>query len=167
MIVVLAGVSGVGKTTVGTILATRLGWEFLDADDLHSPSSIEKMRSEKPLTDEDRLEWLADVREVISDFIEKDENAVIACSALRRSYRKMISVDNRVLIFILSVDIETVRRRIESRPEHFMPVGLLESQFETLEIGNGERVIDASSELGETVDAIEAELARRTGSEEL
>ncbi len=167
MIVVLAGVSGAGKTTVGTILATRLGWEFLDADDLQSASNIEKMRSGKPLTDKDRLEWLADVRRVIVEFIEKDEHAVIACSALRQSYREMISVDKCVLIFILSADISTVRRRIESRSEHFMPLGLLESQFETLEIGNGERVIDASSELGETVDAIEAELARRTGNKEL
>ncbi|MBA3770781.1 MAG: AAA family ATPase [Blastocatellia bacterium] len=167
MIVVLAGVSAVGKTTVGKILAERLGWEFLDADDLHPPSNIEKMRFGKPLTDEDRLEWLADVRRVIAEFTEKDEHAVIACSALRQSYREMISVGKRVLIFILSADIETVRQRIESRPEHFMPVGLLESQFETLEIGNGERVIDASSELGETVDAIEAELARRTGNKEL
>ena len=167
MIVVLAGVSGVGKTTVGKILAQRLGWEFLDADDLHSQSNIEKMRSGKPLTDEDRLEWLATVRQVIAEFIEKDEPAVIACSALRRSYRKMISVDKRVLIFILSADIETVRRRIEARSEHFMPVGLLESQFETLEIGSSERVIDASPELGEKVVAIEAELARRTGNKEL
>ena len=167
MIVVLAGVSGVGKTTVGKILAQRLGWEFLDADDLHSASNIEKMRSGKPLTDEDRLEWLAAVRQVIAEFIEKDEHALIACSALRRSYRKMISVDKRVLIFILSADIETVRRRIESRSEHFMPVGLLESQFETLEIGSSERVIDASPELGEKVVAIEAELARRTGNKEL
>ena len=167
MIVVLAGVSGVGKTTVGKILAERLGWEFLDADDLHSASNIEKMRSGKPLTDEDRIEWLADVRQVIAEFIENDEHAVIACSALRRSYRKMISVDKRVLIFILSADIETVRRRIESRSEHFMPVGLLESQFETLETGSAERVIDASRELGKTVDAIEADLARRKGNKEL
>jgi len=167
MIVVLAGVSGVGKTTVGKILAARLSWKFLDADDLHPPSNIEKMRSGKPLTDEDRLDWLADVRRVIAEFIRKDEHAVIACSALRPLYREMISGGKRVLIFILSADIETLRRRIESRPEHFMPVGLLESQFETLEIGNGERVIDASSELGETVDAIEAELARRTGNKEL
>jgi len=167
MIVVLAGVSGVGKTTVGKILAERLGWEFLDADDLHSASNIEKMRSGKPLTDEDRIEWLADVRQVIAEFIENDEHAVIACSALRQSYREMISVDKRVLIFILSADIETVRRRIESRSKHFMPVGLLESQFETLEIGSSERVIDASPELGEKVVAIEAELARRTGNKEL
>ena len=167
MIVVLAGVSGVGKTTVGKILAQRLGWEFLDADDLHSASNIEKMRSGKPLTDEDRIEWLADVRQVIADFIEKYENAVIACSALRQSYREMISVDKRVLIFILSADIETVRRRIESRSEHFMPVGLLESQFETLEIESAERVIDASRELDKTVDAIEADLARRKGNKEL
>ena len=167
MIVVLAGVSGVGKTTVGKILAQRLGWEFLDADDLHSASNIEKMRSGKPLTDEDRIEWLADVRQVIAEFIENDEHAVIACSALRQSYREMISVDKRVVIFILSADIETVRRRIESRSEHFMPVGLLESQFETLEIGSSERVIDASPELGEKVVAIEAELARRTGNKEL
>jgi len=167
MIVVLAGVSGVGKTTVGKILAERLGWEFLDADDLHSASNIEKMRSGKPLTDEDRIEWLADVRQVIAEFIENDEHAVIACSALRQSYREMISVDKRVVIFILSADIETVRRRIESRSEHFMPVGLLESQFETLEIGSSERVIDASPELGEKVVAIEAELARRTGNKEL
>jgi len=167
MIVVLAGVSGVGKTTVGKMLAELLGWEFLDADDLHPPSNIEKMRSGKPLTDEDRIEWLADVRRVIAEFIEKDEHAVVACSALRQSYREMISVNKRVLIFILSADIETVRRRIESRSEHFMSVGLLESQFETLEIVRSERVIDARLGPDEIVDSIEAELARRTGNKEL
>lgn len=160
MIVVLAGVSGVGKTTVGRLLARDLGWQFLDADDFHPESNIEKMRAGVPLTDQDRREWLDDLRSQIELFLEREKNLILACSALKRAYRDVLAIDDRVKIFLLDADIETVRTRTEGRADHFMPPELLQSQFEMLErldAGVEEMTIDAS----QSAEEIAGEIARR------
>jgi gluconokinase len=133
-IVVVMGVSGSGKSTIGTQLALRLHWEFEDGDWFHPARNIDKMHAGIPLTDEDRAPWLI----AIADFIDRARNtgtrAVIACSALKRRYRTVI-IGNRpdVRLVYLKGDMDLIARRITARHEHFMPQSLLKSQFEALE----------------------------------
>ncbi|HXN85127.1 MAG TPA: gluconokinase [Candidatus Binataceae bacterium] len=134
MIVVVMGVSGAGKTTIGRLLADQLGWEFLDADDLHSPENKRKMSHGVALSDEDRAPWLASVRDLIEKNIASDADAVIACSALKRSYREKIVVDPaKVKIVYLKGSRELIAQRIAQRRNHFMNNSLLDSQFDALE----------------------------------
>lgn len=135
MMVVLAGTSGIGKTTIGKVLATRLGWTFEDADALHSPGEIAKMRSGQPLTDEDRWPWLATVAAWMDPRIAAGESAVIACSALKRSYREYLYRGRpAVRIVLLVADPETLARRLGGRRGHFFPARLLQSQLADLQM---------------------------------
>ncbi len=102
MIIVVMGVAGVGKTTVGTLLAAQLGWKFADADTYHSPENIKKMASGIPLTDADRAPWLRALRETIQSWIANRQNVILACSALKESYREYLSVDPTVRFVYLS-----------------------------------------------------------------
>jgi gluconokinase len=135
MIVILAGVSGSGKSVVGTIMAARLGWVFEDSDALHSVAQIAKMRAGVPLTDADRWPWLAVVAAWIDQRIAVGGSAVIACSALKRSYRDFLR-DNRpaVKIVLLQVDQATLMARLTARRGHFFPARLLQSQLAALEM---------------------------------
>ena len=135
MILILGGVSGSGKSTVGTILATRLGWVFEDSDALHSAAEIAKMRSGVPLTDADRWPWLHSVAAWADQRIAAGESAVVACSALKRSYRDFLR-DGRpsVEIVILDVDAGVLTARLRSRQGHFFPAQLLASQLAVLEL---------------------------------
>jgi len=135
MIIVLMGVSGSGKTTVGQILARRLGWEFLDADDLHPAANVEKMRRGEPLTDADREPWLAALRDRIDAVCDRDDDLVLACSALKHRYRDYLRADapGCVRFVYLEGSEELLRERLANRKGHFMPPGLLHSQFEALE----------------------------------
>jgi len=134
MILVVMGVSGSGKTTIGTQLALALRWDFEDADWFHPSRNIDKMHAGIPLTDEDRAPWLI----AIADFIDRarvaGQHAVVTCSALKRRYRAVI-VGNRpdVRLIYLKGDMELIARRIATRHEHFMPASLLQSQFDALE----------------------------------
>jgi gluconokinase len=133
-VLVVMGVSGSGKSTIGTQLALALRWDFEDGDWFHPARNIDKMHAGIPLTDEDRAPWLI----AIADFIDQarlaDSRVVIACSALKRRYRAVI-IGNRpeVRLVYLKGDIELISRRVATRHEHFMPASLLESQFESLE----------------------------------
>lgn len=133
-VLVVMGVSGSGKSTIGTQLALQLRWDFEDGDWFHPARNIDKMHAGMPLTDEDRAPWLI----AIADFIDEARHAgtrtVIACSALKRRYRAVI-IGNRpdVRLIYLKGDIELIGRRITVRHEHFMPASLLQSQFEALE----------------------------------
>lgn len=145
-VLVVMGVSGSGKSTIGTQLALALHWDFEDGDWFHPARNIDKMHAGIPLTDEDRAPWLI----AIADFIDQarlaGNHVVIACSALKRRYRAVI-VGNRpdVRLVYLKGDIELISRRVATRHEHFMPASLLESQFEALEEpGPDERPIVAS-----------------------
>lgn len=134
MIVIVAGVAGSGKTTVGALLAGRLGWPFADADTFHPPANVEKMRRGEPLTDEDRLPWLRAIIAWMDERAKAGQSGVITCSALKRSYRAML-LDGRpaVVMVFLEVDPDVLRQRISARPNHFFPRKLLESQLEALE----------------------------------
>ncbi len=133
MVIVVMGTTGAGKTTVGALLASTLGWTFADADDFHSAANKAKMRAGTGLTDEDRAPWLEAMSSAISAWIEAGSNAVLACSALKRAYRDRLRVGPLVTFVYLKGSYDEIRQRIEQRHGHFAGVGLLSSQFETLE----------------------------------
>ena len=143
MIVIVAGVSGSGKTTVGALLAGRLNWRFADADQFHPAANIEKMRARIPLTDEDRWPWLRAIAAWMDERIARNESAVITCSALRRSYRDVLLAGRpEARMVFLSVDRDVTARRLAARHGHFFPEQLLGTQFDALEPpGPDERVL--------------------------
>ena len=146
MIIVLMGVTGSGKTTVGRLLAEDLGWTYVDADDFHSELNIEKMKGGIPLNDADRKPWLEGLRESVRDCLFRSENAVFACSALKESYREVLLLDERVKLVYLKGDYQVIRERLAQRRGHYMDPALLDSQFETLEEPAECLRIDASAE---------------------
>ncbi len=159
-LVVVMGVSGAGKSTVGSALAQRLGVGFVDADDLHPASNVAKMASGEPLTDDDRQPWLAAVGQVLH--AASDTGLVVACSALRRTYRDAIRDGAPRARFI---ELDGTRRlmaeRLSERTDHFMPASLLDSQFATLESLSGDEPgfrVDASADVGTIVDEIAGRL---------
>ena len=133
MIVIVFGVSGAGKTTVGKLLARKLGWHFLEADDFHPAANVEKMRGGHPLTDEDRWPWLKRLREQIERSLAARENAVLACSALKRKYRDCLRVNSDVRFVFLRGDYALIEKQLRGRRGHFMNPDLLRSQFADLE----------------------------------
>lgn len=158
MIVVVMGVSGAGKTTIGRLLAQQLGWEFCDADDLHSDANKLKMTAGIALTDSDRAPWLVKIRNLIADRLEKDGNLVLACSALKQNYRDQITVDAQHVKFVyLKGDRELIAARIAGRKSHFMNKSLLDSQFETLEEPHDGTVVDVAA----SPEVIVANIRRR------
>ena len=143
MIVLLMGVSGAGKTTVGTMLASQLGWEFADADDYHPPANVEKMRNGIPLSDADREPWLESLRSLIVAWMAAGTSGVLACSALKQEYRDRLMVGESVRVVYLKADRELLRERLLLRRGHYMKEGMLESQIETLEEPADAIVLDA------------------------
>ncbi|MDQ0031715.1 gluconokinase [Arthrobacter bambusae] len=134
VVLVVMGVSGSGKSTVGALLAGRLGWAFEEGDALHPQSNIDKMAAGHPLTDEDRYPWLEKVAEWVEQTLDHGENGVITCSALKRSYRNIISRRGSGVVFVfLSGTPETISARLAERHGHFMPASMLGSQFADLE----------------------------------
>lgn len=134
MILVVMGVTGSGKTTVGKLLANRLSIPFLDADDFHSKENVKKMSDGVPLTDEDRHPWLSSISEALEEK-EKAGGAVLACSALKVAYRALLqqSVSSKIIWVHLEGKEELILERLKKRTQHFMPASLLSSQFATLE----------------------------------
>jgi carbohydrate kinase (thermoresistant glucokinase family) len=133
VIIIIFGVSGAGKTTVGKLLAHQLHWRFIEADDFHPSANIEKMRNGQPLTDEDRWPWLEKLRQQIKALLAARESGVLACSALKRTYRERLRVCGSVRFVFLRGDYALVERQLRSRHAHFMNPALLTSQFDALE----------------------------------
>ncbi len=158
MILVLMGVSGVGKTTVGQILSAKLGWRLFDADEFHAPASIEKMRSGIALEDADRWPWLDRMNAMLREHEGRGENVLLACSALKQVYRDRLASGTVQLRWIyLKGSFELIRARLEARKNHYMKAGLLESQFATLEQPRDALEID----IGGTPDSIAAAILER------
>jgi len=133
MVVIIFGVSGAGKTTVGQLLAEEFGWRFYEADDFHSQANIDKMRQGVPLTNEDRWPWLESLRQLIKRCLAADENAVLACSALKGAYRRHLRVSDNVKLVFLRGNYELIANQLRQRHGHFMNPALLQSQFADLE----------------------------------
>jgi gluconokinase len=134
MVVVLMGVSGTGKTEVGTRLAEALGAEFVEGDDYHPPANVEKMRSGAPLDDADRQPWLERLSREIGAWLDAGEPVVLACSALKQRYRDILKAGRPGVCFVhLKGDPALIRERLQGRRGHYMPASLLESQFAALE----------------------------------
>lgn len=152
------GVSGSGKTTVGSLLASQLGWEFADGDDYHSAANVEKMREEIPLTDADRAPWLEQMRNMISGWIVSGKNGVLACSALREAYRQTLRVDDQVHFVYLKGDRNLLSRRLLERRNHYMKESMLESQISTLEEPVDAVIFDADETPKQIVSRIRAAL---------
>ena len=133
LVIVVMGVSGCGKSTVGRVLAERLGWVFQEGDDLHPESNVAKMSAGVPLTDEDRWPWLDRVAAWIEGRLVAGEGGVVACSALKRAYRERLARPDGVVFVHLEVDRRTLEERLAGRRGHYMPAALLASQLATLE----------------------------------
>jgi len=160
-VIILMGVSGSGKTTVGQRLAAELGWPFYDGDDFHPPANVDKMRQGLPLTDDDRAPWLTALRHLIDGVLEARQSAVIACSALKQAYRNRLAGPHREVQFVyLKGSYALIRQRMLERHGHFMRAGLLASQFDTLEEPEEALTVDIAQEPGAIVDQIRRTLLR-------
>ncbi len=133
MIIIVMGVSGSGKSAIGQMLADRLGWPFYDGDTFHSAANIEKMSRGEPLTDEDRASWLSTLADLIHNQLAQNRSAVIACSALKQSYRDQLRVDAQVRFVYLKGSYDVIWQRMQARPGHYMKAEMLASQFAALE----------------------------------
>lgn len=139
IVVVMMGVSGVGKTTIGTLLAERLGWGYAEGDSYHPPANVEKMRAGTPLDDADREPWLAAIAADIDRWRAAGQGMVVSCSALKRRYRDILIGDRAdVRLVRLAGDEALIRARMEKRTDHYMPPSLLTSQIATLEPPTGD-----------------------------
>jgi gluconokinase len=159
MILVIIGVSASGKSTVGRLLAAHLGWTFYEGDDFHSKANVRKMKRGVPLNDQDRTPWLKAIRKLIRAAVDRGENVVIACSALKKSYRRMLRVKGQVVFIYLKADRGLIRQRLKNRTGHFMNPDLIESQFEALETPKSALQIDAGLGPAEIVRLIRNHLS--------
>jgi carbohydrate kinase (thermoresistant glucokinase family) len=156
------GVSGSGKTTVGKKLAEKINLPFYDGDDFHSEENKKKMAAGEPLTDDDRVGWLIKLNDLAKRKMKK-KGAIIACSALKEKYRRVLSggIRGPVVWIFLQGCYELIKKRMDERKDHFMPPGLLASQFDTLEIPENCITIDISKSPDEIVEIIISELEKR------
>ena len=159
MFVVVMGVSGSGKSTIGRLLAERLGCPFYDGDDYHPPANIAKMAAGIPLDDSDRAEWLAALASLIANSLARGECGVIACSALKKRYRDVLRLDERQVRFVyLRGSFDAIQTRLQSREGHFMSASLLQSQFDALEEPDEAIVVDTTLEPERVLDTIMEQL---------
>jgi gluconokinase len=155
VIIILMGVSGCGKTTIGQMLADRLGWSFYDGDDFHPAANVAKMSRGIPLDDDDRKGWLAVLASLIDEHLQKEQSLVLACSALKQRYRDQLCLDPKQVKFVyLKGSYELIYSRIQDRPWHYMKPDMLPSQFAILEEPRDALTINIGQMPGEIVDRI-------------
>jgi len=159
VIVLLMGPAGSGKTTIGKLLAAKLSWEFADGDDFHPPANIEKMARGVGLTDEDRVPWLISIRDAMRQWQAQGRNVILACSALKRSYRELLGINSNVQLVYLKGSHELLQGRLRSRKGHYANEQLLASQLVDLEEPSEAITIDAASSPEEIVAEIRKRLA--------
>jgi gluconokinase len=163
--IIIMGVTGSGKSTVGSLLARRLGWRFWDGDDFHSEQNIRKMRNGSPLSDADRWPWLTRLRAVLDDSAAEKQSGVLACSSLKARYRDILCAGAYEVRFVyLKGSAALFRSRLAARHDHFMNPELLDSQFTALEEPTDALPVDASLPPDVIVDAIIRSLGGRTAS---
>jgi gluconokinase len=160
VIVILMGVTGSGKTTVGELLAARLGWEFADADTFHPAANVEKMGRGIPLDDADRAPWLAALHAKIIEWTAQRRNVVLACSALKRSYRDQLEIGPEVKLVYLKGSYEVIARRLRARHGHFAGEQILAGQFADLEEPDDANVVSVDAPPEEVVEEILSNLRR-------
>jgi gluconokinase len=153
------GPAGSGKTTVGELLASQLGWEFADADSFHSPANIEKMAHGVPLNDSDRIPWLNSIRKTMEQWSDQQRNVVLACSALKKSYRERLQINSGVKLVYLKGTYGLLRERLHSRKRHYATEQLLASQFADLEEPTDAVTVDVARTPEEIVAGIRRQLA--------
>jgi gluconokinase len=154
MIVTVMGVTGSGKTTVGSLLAKRLGWEFADADDFHSAANKDKMHRGFPLTDADRIPWLAAIHDYLALAASEHRSIVLGCSALKQSYREQLFQGLDARLVYLKGSYELIDQRLEQRKGHFADDHILAAQFADLQEPTDAIVVDISGEPAQIVDEI-------------
>ena len=159
MVLILMGPTGCGKTTVGHLLAQRLKWPFLDGDDFHPAANVAKMHNGTPLNDSDRRPWLLALQKEIERRNRAGQSAILACSALKQTYRELLGVDQQAVKTVyLRGSFELLQKRLADRRDHFMPPELLRSQLETLEVPEGGLVVNIDEDPAMIVTRIIASL---------
>jgi gluconokinase len=159
MEILVMGVSGSGKTTIGQMLSTQLNWPFVDADSLHSAANVAKMAAGIPLTDDDRAAWLQSIHDIMEGWRTQQKNGIIASSALKEKYRQILLTSPEIKLVYLRGSYDLIYSRMEHRPGHYMKPEMLRSQFAALEEPTDAIVVDITAPAEEIVANIRQKLA--------
>ena len=159
MVILVMGVSGSGKTTIGEMLSAQLNWPFIDGDSLHSAANIAKMAAGIPLTDDDRAPWLQSIHDVMEGWRMQHKNGIIASSALKEKYRQILLTSPEIKLVYLRGSYDLIYSRMQHRPGHYMKPEMLQSQFAALEEPNDAVVVDISESAEQIVASIRQKLA--------